>query len=167
MKLLRQALETVEASEPVDATVVMRGPLSEVYAQALNIAYAKNPPVAEEQAVMESAAIDVTLAKKLPRMVINGDFPQPPKPVHTLYAISKDSVNENTLIEVSQELVANPPNGERDFICIVDGSVSNTSGDKAGLPETRVAQLTSAMESLVTAYGGKVFTSLHAYANSL
>ncbi|EKD22633.1 MAG: hypothetical protein ACD_84C00031G0004 [uncultured bacterium] len=166
MRLLRRILNVaMEDSIAEDQTVVMKGPLSEVFTQALDIAYAKETPAdidtdePQTVAVLESQQMDVAVMRKLTEAMRNTDAEN----VQTVYAVSKDAVEEQTIVDVSSELV-NKPEGN-DFVLIVD-AVGSGAIDPINQPTMRTVELTNALECLVTAHGGKIFTSLEAYAAS-
>lgn len=184
MKLLRHALEAeqVASTEPAEgkqAEIQMKGPLADVYAQALNVAYAKAPddesplqvPVetpnaSAVQTVLESQQMDVTMLQELSKLVnpSNGAGVDVPKEV--VYAVSDQGVSEDDVIEVARDLVATPPGerGEGDFILIVDGTMPGPNGETAGSePQERMRQLGVGLEALVTSFGGKVYHSFGEY----
>jgi len=183
--LLQRALENdvleTPPADPSEKTVVMKGPLSEVYAQALNIAYANKPAPSNEGTTGETAppavdtvapvvateseAIDAALMEKLAQSMNTSDEP-PTDNFQTVYGVAKDAVDEDTIIQVTTDLatVAKDSN-QNDYAIIIDGSVPGNNGDTGGETQ-RAIQLTSALESIAAANNIPVYRSLKEFAHS-
>jgi hypothetical protein len=157
--MLRRALEDIvpEVTTEDGETILMKGPLSEIFTQALDVAYAKENP--DENASLESQQMDVAIMSKLSNAISNS--PSPTTNLQTVYGVSKDAISEDTVVDVTTEL-ANAPD-ESDFVLIID-AVGN--GRNSTEPTERMIDLAEAMECLVECHGGKVFTSLKDYVNS-
>jgi hypothetical protein len=174
MKLLRRALEDNESSgqDGAEQTIVMKGPLAEVYTNALNVAYAKDNPNAETQpteeqvAAMESQQMDVEVMQKLYAAVADNNAP-PTNNFQTVYGVSRDEVSEDVVVDVTKELAQlSAQQDEAEFILIVDATQPSTNGEQHSNPVERVEQLGAALETIVEAHGGRVFHSLKDYAAS-
>jgi hypothetical protein len=187
--LLRQALasEDYEASpNPAEqASIIMKGPLAEVYTKALAIAYSKDQPLEQEEKkeaqdvlpepdeqvnavveslpAMESLQMDSVLMKNMAKLVnpANGDAQAPPASM--VYTVSKRGVDEPTVIEVANELSAVPDDRRGDYILIIDATTPSANGQQSSAPEERMARLGATLESLVESFGGRVYHSLGEY----
>ena len=173
-RLLRRALEDASSSSQDDTeqTIVMKGSLSEVYTKALDVAYAKEDPAAEQPsdedvAVMESQQMDVAVMKSLAAAMADTDAP-PTSNFQTVFGVSRDDVTDEVLVEITQELAqhsaAAVPNSE--FVLIIDGTTPGPNGATSSAPVENIVQLETALEAMVVAHKGKVFRSLKDYAAS-
>lgn len=173
------ALENDEAITETEPTIVMKGPLSDVYTQALDIAYAKEDPTGASEvtpptdpmpevggvvAALESQQIDVAMMQKLANAMISGDN-APTNNVQTVYGVSQNDLNEDKVVEVTQEVAGQPENAP-DFILIVDGTQPGANSESASAPTERLELLSTAIESIVLANGGKVFHSFPEFIKS-
>ncbi len=182
MRLFRLALEKEEVPNVTDhvkeekiSTIIMKGPLSEVYTKALKIAYAKDPDTGiteieqkehkEKEAgtveALESSAIDVAIANAV---AANSSQVTPTDSFQTVYGVAKDYVNDDTLLDISKELNNCPENSE--FILIIDGTQAGPDSQVSSIPQERMVQIQSAIECLVDVYKGKIFHSLEEFKES-
>ncbi len=176
MSMLRKAMENMQAENTagpkVDETrvgsedqpfVKMTGPLAEAYTKALNIAYAKTDPETGK-AVLESQAIDATIMEKLARSLQTEGDPAPTDSFQTVYGVSKNNATDADIVAVTNDLATSNSGGggnlPDDYILIVDG----TQPGEASVE--RAIQLSSALECMVIAHGGKVYHSLAEYVNT-
>jgi len=153
MKLLARALEAIEAPVPEEQTVVMMGPLSAIYAKALDIAYAKQDPA------MESQQMDVAIMQKLAAAMSPNSAPT--SNFQTVYGVSRNALTQDVVIDITQELAKN--NGE--FYLIIDATQPGANGTMSAAPQ-ETFKMIQALESLVASHGGKVFSNLQDFANS-
>lgn len=155
---LRSALEGVtEGDANGDGqpdSVVMTGPLAEVYRNALNIAYAKPDPITGKPAVAtESQAIDAMVARAVAEAVAkNTEGPDN----LTIYGVSKVEANDEDVVAVAKQLATSEKPDE--FVLVVDATVPGANGAVGG--ESQYMDSVATLESLVKQYGGKVFASL-------
>ena len=189
MSLFKRALEDNSEAEQTDKTILMKGPLAEIYTNALDIAYAKNPetgervvdeagkpvmaeppePTATQDAgniAQETEAIDVMMAQQLARAMAAQDA-KPTDSFQTVYGVSKDNVDDDVVVDVTKEIVNQPENSE--FILIMDGTQPSANGSNASVPQERMERmdmLTSALEAIVEVHGGKVYKSLKEFTLS-
>lgn len=165
-RMLRRAMEDRDDAADSEKTVVMKGPLAEVFTKALNIAYAKPDPVTDD-VKMESQEQDASVLqskmKAMAALVIN----KPPTEAMTnaggvtLYGVANGEATDDDIVAITQDLANTRPENGR-FILIVDGSQGSTSDtDLKSNPE--MVRMESAMESMVKAHGGRVFHSLEEY----
>ncbi len=168
MKLMRQALEGDTVDNDQEQSVLIKGPLSEVYTQSLNIAYAKEPIANETSAepgtAMESQAQDAMLLQKL--MTSITPDPSTDENYVTLYAVDKDNVTDDDIIKMTQTLADSKTNDSNvdDFVLIMDATQPGPNSQVSGEPTERYVNLAAAMESIATAHGVRVFSSLLDYA---
>lgn len=165
MRMLQRALEGMDdAQDPMNQTVVMKGPLAEVMTKALNVAYAKPDPVTGE-AAMESQAQEVTLIQQMISQANGGETPDQGLKI---WGVSKDDFNQEVLTEITADMAAEV-NEEKpsDYVVIVDGTRPGENSESAGVPEETVVKLESAMESITTALGGKFYRSLEEFVESV
>lgn len=168
--LLRRAMENSDVSPNPDeqAAIIMNGPLADVYSKALQVVYDNENPLikADEDtaplvATLESQQIDATIMQSLAKL-LNPTDATPTDNYQTVFGVSKDDVNQETLVDVSQALVQQAvDNGGADnnhFILIVDDT---------GSREESTSELQSALEAMVERCNGKVYHSLSEYVKSL
>jgi hypothetical protein len=188
MTMLRRALENSDAStddnnvSDASKMIVMKGPLAEIYKNALDVLYAKDPatgerihddegkpvltePSKECQTIsIETEAIDVMLARQLARSM-SAQNVKPTDSFQTVYGVSKDAVTDETMVEVTNELAAQPETSS-DFVLIVDGTQPSSIGDNTSVPQEKMVQMQNALECVVEAYRGKVYHSLKEFAEA-
>lgn len=166
MSMLRAALESEEEEQPGEQSIVMKGPLAEIYTNALNVAYAKDDPleVVEQTAALESAAIDVMMAQQLAKAMSTDEDSSPTDAFQTVYGVSKDAVSDEIIVDVTSELASPERNGE--FALIIDGTQPGDNSTGTSLPEERMVELSAVLEGLVEAHGGKVYRSLKEFGES-
>lgn len=164
--LLARALESENVTTPdsTEKTIVIKGPLSDVYTKALSIAYAKTEPNPEATEVAtESQQMDVVMFEKLAaQMKLNSDVP-PTHHFQTVYGVSRDNVTQDVVVDITQEVVNQPERG--DFYLIIDGTKPGANSETVSAPEETVRMI-AAVECIVESYGGKVFSSLEEFAKS-
>lgn len=158
---LFSAMEEISEADD-DKTVILKGPLSEVYSKALADAYAKDNGQSSEQttAVLESQQMDVAMVQKL-SSAISDLTTAPTDNYQTIYGVSKHEVTQDDVVDMTSELV-NAQDGR--FILVLDATVPSQGGDVGG--EEQKELLTSAMEQLVLAHGGQVYHSLPELVNN-
>lgn len=171
-KILRAAIEEAETNKEV----ILSGPLSTAYTEALNDAYKKeatplevNDPETGEVTIQnvvatETQAEDLANLERLSRLSGN-NVGAPLK--ERVYAVSKTDVNIDTIIDVSTMIAESKEKekGVNSFAVIIDETLP-TNTEENPYKEVLV-NLSSALESIVVASGGKCFTSLKDYASSL
>lgn len=170
MKHLRLALE--EENQQEDKTIVMKGPLAEVYTKALDVAYAKPDTVTNEVALesmttlgfkvsLETQQMDMNTVHKLVEMLSPDE--EEGSDEMTVYGVGKDDITPEIVVEIGQELAdAKKDNNTNDFILVVDGASTPD-----GSTEQRYIDLPAALESMVTNFGGRVFHNLADFAKTL
>lgn len=148
---LRAAMEEVaEATNPADeATVLIKGPLSQVFANALDIAYAK--PNMPGTTALESQAQEVTLMRQALAGAATGGFSPYANTVY--YSVSKDDATNDDLVNLSKEL-CDDNSQNSNFILVIDATGPSSNGEQFSNPTEQFVDLT--MESLVKSFGGKV-----------
>jgi len=167
MKMLRRALEDANPSD-AEPSIELKGALSDVFRQALDVAYAKADPNAEEPApeavaAMESQQMDVAVMQKLAASLA-ANQESPTENVQTVYGVSRTDLNDDVVVDVTQELASQSEND--DFVLVIDGVAPGANGDQATAPVEDFVRISAALECMVNAHGGKVFYSLKDYANS-
>lgn len=154
--LLRRALENEKPDE--ERPVVISGPLSDAFTQALNTEYAKNQD-GENKVATESQAMDDHAMKQLAQMIA------PATPEQTdavrVYGVSRTDIEDQDIIDITEELVNTPADQRDDFVVVMDGTEDGGSG--AG---SEVEQRWMALEGLMKAYRCKVYPSLEAFAQA-
>lgn len=162
--LVRQAAmeaEAIAAVNPAEKTILMKGPLAEVFTRALDIAYAKTDPESGE--ALESQQMDVAMMQKLASSMVNGEVP-PTNNFQTVYGVSRDAVDQGTVVDITQELGARQ-NDRGDFFLIIDGTQPGDNSDVSSTP-VETMRMISALECLMESHGGKVYSSLQEFAQS-
>jgi hypothetical protein len=153
--LLRLALENDTTPED-DGMLTMSGPLSEIYTQALNAAYAKDEPLG---AAMETQAIDAMVAAAAQRLQATPVAYTPGSHL-TVYGVAQSAVSEDTVKEVSRALseVSEPS----EFVLILDATQPgiNEAGEER---QQRLFELNTALETLAQCHGAQVYGSLESF----
>lgn len=165
MDMLRAALEQNTETTNSEKTIIMKGPLADIYTKALDVAYAKEDPTESLSAdpALESAAIDVMLAKELAKSLAPSSA-APTDNFQTVFGVSKDDVGSETIVNVANELTEQNDGGE--FILIIDGTAPGANGEGSGESAERLEYLSNALECLVSSFGGRTFTGLAEFAKS-
>lgn len=140
--------------------IVMKGPLSEMYTQALNKVYAKTEGSPEGVAV-ESQANDALMMQQLAQDLNNPPGDEENASTTTVYGVSKDSPSNDDFINISKEF-----EGDDKLVLIIDGVQPGPNSPDDSIPAERAEMLSGALESFVLANGGQVFHSLEEYAAS-
>ncbi len=160
--ILRRALEAYDSQSTGgddDKMIVMKGPLSELYTQALNRVYAKEAP-AEGVVATESQAND-----QLMMQALASDYNNPTGDgtggATTVYGVSAQGVGEEDLVSLTQAL-----GGPDEMVLIIDGTDPGPNAPNDSIPTEQVVMLKSAMESMVLAHKGRVYHSLQEFASS-
>ncbi|WP_233875034.1 hypothetical protein [Paraburkholderia adhaesiva] len=213
--LLRAALEGEPGCPPEDDKELMelKGPLSEVFSQALNQVYARpdSPPVdsgaagASGTGDSEEPAAQVVEQGSGDRTGAGDEQPHSPShaPSHalesqandalalaqlinnvelastdaqsgaagtiagtTVYGVSAADVKPEDIVEVSQDLAERGQHGAgpENYVVVMDATQPSVNGSDNSNPEPRVVELGQALETLVHAYGSRVYPSLEAFA---
>lgn len=164
-RVFKQALEAYDATstggegEGKDF-IVMKGPLSELYTEALNKVYAK--PDALTGVATESQANDAMMMQALANDVSNqGDQTDDTGGATTVYGVSATDLDNENFTDISKEF-----EGDDKFVLIIDGVQPGANSPDDSIPVERGELLTSAMESFVKANGGEVYHSLQEFANA-
>lgn len=169
-RLMRLAFESddtaakPQASQAGEATIVMKGPLSAVFHQALAVAYAKQDTVTGEPTTVqqdniatESQANDALMLAHLGRLAQaepdegNSDT----KAIYTVYGVSSQQLSDPVVVDVTKELVTKP--AERNFYLVIDGTQAGSNSEQASTPQENFLELEAALETMVRAHGGVCF----------
>lgn len=160
--LFRRALESHTEPEGSKDTVVMSGPLGDIYTDALNKALAKKDP-AEEGVAMESAANDELMLRALAEEMGASVGGGAPASVTTVYGVSAASVQANDVVNVSKHYAQD---ADSKVVLILDGVKPGPNSPEDSIPAERVHELHAALESYVKASGGEVYYSLVDFARA-
>lgn len=168
MKHLRHALEEDSNKEDGEKTIVMQGPLSQVYTDALAVAYAKKDPVTGTFG-MESQAMDMANLAKLASMVVAPETV--PEPDTLVYGVSPVDLTPEEVVNITgkmAESVDGDPYDDNRFVLIIDGtSQDGSAGDVGSSVQARYVDLSAGLESIASGFGIKVYHSLTEYAKTL
>jgi hypothetical protein len=153
--MLRIALLGENAQEPSDETsIVMQGPLAEIYRKALNVAYANEDPLSGKPS-MESQAQDQQYADLIANALLREEE------THlgplTVYGVSRVDATPDDLVEVAQ--TATGVEAPESFILVSDYTQPGPNGE-VGAGGEMLYPVSAAMESMVLALGGHVVHSL-------
>lgn len=206
MSLLRKALEgetetppttVADPAEPTPnegnqpnnetTTVVMTGPLSQVYTQALAIAFAKPTPeqveAGQEQQVvaevaLESQANDAIMAAGAFNAVHGAAADAVDNPEALIYGVSAQDIDEDTIVDVATQMSQFELDSPEEFIVVVDATDMAAKIDGGEDPTNNIgnaeelitqpvnninlesARLLPVLESMVVRMGGRVVYSL-------
>lgn len=193
-QLFRMAMENEGATPAVatpaedvkQPTIVMTGPLAEIYRKALDVAYAKQDtitgkptvgqaegvtseervaePTEEDALATESQANDALMLQHLSRLTGADEVEEDgsPSAMITVYGVSDGEVNDTTVVDVTGHLAQKTP--DRDFILILDAT-QRPAG--TGVGEERLIQLGQALETVCEAHGVLVLNSLQELAEHM
>lgn len=148
---LRAALED---DKPDERPVVVTGPLSEAFTQALHQSLARTE---DGHAALESQSQDDDALRYLANYFSPDDTPND---AVTIYGISRSEVEAENIVEIAQELADTAAEDREDFVVVLDG----TSPDAQNGGDAEVKAM--AIECLMEAYGCKVYPSLEAFAQA-
>lgn len=187
--LYRMALEGDKSAEAAASestkqpSIVMTGPLAEIYRKALDVAYAKKDTITGEDTVgqedgvtavdavaTESQANDaLTLAHMRHMLAVTADAEETeengePSALLTVYGVSDGEVSEDIVVDLTRHLAGKP--NDRDFVLILDSSQMENGNANSGVEE-KFVRLGQALESMVLAHKGHVYRSLQAAADAL
>ena len=109
---------------------------------------------------LESQQMDQQIMAKMAQAITDKDAP-PTDSFQTCYGVSRNEVSENDVVEVASDLANKKDNEE--YVLVMDICLAGDNGSSGGGGE-RVEVLGEALESIVLAYGGKVFHSLESAA---
>lgn len=158
MNQFRRAFEkhTDGSEEGKDNFIVMKGPLSTLYTEALMKEYAKDKT--PEGIAQESQANDA-LTGLAQAYASQGDQGDDSGGATTVYGVSGEGATEDDVVNISKEL-----QGPGKTVLIVDGVKPGPNSPEDTIPVERAEYLTDAMECFVKAHGGLVFHSLEEFA---
>jgi hypothetical protein len=165
-RTVKRALEEIDDAADAEKTIVMKGPLAEIYTKALNIVYAKPDPVTNEvkmESQEQDQATEFAAMKQMASM-LQTDTVVSDNEVATVsvYGVAKDDVSDQDVVAVTQEL-ANPAQGAGRFVLVID-STQNSPSDTDMNEQEHIVSLESTLTNMVLAHGGRVYTSLEEYA---
>lgn len=186
--MLRMALEgeTIEMSKrPEEPTIVMSGPLSEIFTKALDVAYAKADPVSGTAGIaQESQAQDVTVMQKIVESINNNSQQalQPPEagdgqfekgfaaPASgadiQVYGVAKADITDADVVDVADALMNEDTETKpKDFVVIVDSTLPGANG-VGSAPQEEIEYLSEAMESLTHKLGGRFYHSFEEFVEA-
>lgn len=162
------ALEDDAVTISPETTIELKGPLAEVYSDALDAAYQKSEnenvslnleapvtAVLESMKVsLETAAIDTTTLGTVAAAINNAANTED---TTTVYAVKAEDVDNQTVVDVTKEIVTASESPDSNLAVVIDG----TSGDADTLQENiQAVELAGALESIAVAHGVKVYHSL-------
>lgn len=160
--------ETKEASEAKGPTIVMKGPLAEIYRKALDVALAKKDSTTAEATVgqeegiaTESQANDAIMAAHAARQLQDedededGDQPLPAPAVMTVYGVSSQDITDEVVVDVTAQLAKRSQ--DREFLLYIDATEPSVNSPVVSAPQERMRVLESALESMVLASGGYAY----------
>jgi Ni,Fe-hydrogenase III small subunit len=180
--MFRMALEgeqiDVTPTRPNEPTIVMSGPLSEVFTKALDVAYAKAPQEGAAVIAQESAAQDVTIMQKIVES-INNNQQQATQPVDTagaapagegadlqVYGVAKSDIQDSDVVDVADALMnEDETTRPKEFVVVVDSTIPGANG-MGSAPQEEVEYLSEAMESLTKRLGGKFYRSFEEFVEA-
>jgi len=175
MRLMRLVLEGINDPETLrDKTVVMDGPLGEVFTKALAVAYAKtpldqNPNAGEAIVAVESQVNDSIMQEAVIRTLSKSDVTDTNKPGTTIYGVCKEKVGPQDIINVATKISALQENTQRDFdeqyILVIDATkpqqdTGETHTEIVDLNKAEQNNVATALETMAIAFGVKVTHSL-------
>jgi hypothetical protein len=182
--MFRMALEgeTVEmTSRPNEPTIVMSGPLSEIFTKALDVAYAKADPVSGTAGIgMESQAQDVTVMQKIVESINNNQqqatqevdmvdgevgAPEAAGADLQIYGVAKADITDADVVDVADALMNEDTDSRpKDFVVVVDATLPGANGEGSA-PQEHVEYLSEAMEALTKRLGGRFYHSFEEFVD--
>lgn len=187
MKHYQMALEGDDlANRDPQTTIVMKGPLSESFTQALNMHLKKEDPIetpvdpaavgtpanGEAAPAMESQMQEVTIMQNLISKMNHHGAVEPGKDTGLprrgaevkIWGVSKDELNNDRIVEVASSI--REEDDPADFVVVVDETKPGNM-ETGGESRNRIEALNTTMESIVTSLGGRYFKSLKAAVECL
>ena len=160
---------------PEEDQIVMKGPLSEMFTQALNVMYSKTDPV-DGSTALESFAKTIGLETQAMDYTALRDLKEALEPKDTavktiqVYGVSEDDVEPTDVVDITKQL-ATSDDASNEYFFVFDGThprhqQGQSTGDqtmKVLEPETLTNELATAVESVARSYGCKVYYSLESF----
>lgn len=161
---LRRALEDAEIDKQ---PVVIKGPLSDEFTKSLQEVYSKTPAEGTDNVATESQANDALAMQALARAIQSTVAPETEVP--TVYAVDAASVTDQDVINVTNDMIAKAPtDADLNYSLVINGTtpdaMDGTGGKETTFVEDAPSGLVSALESIASHHGVKVYRSLEAYA---
>jgi hypothetical protein len=154
-------------TETGEASVVMKGPLSQVFTEALNSAYAKTDPITGS-AAMETAAQDTQYMQQLVKDLLPEADEDNAETV--VYAVSPAQIDQQVVIDITKEAAnqgSDDRRGRYDFVVIIDGTQPGANSEGGSAPKERLAQfMETSLECIAECHGIKVYRSLEEFAKA-
>lgn len=186
--MFRMALEgdVVEmSSRPEEPTIVMSGPLSEIFTKALDVTYAKTAPAEGAGIAQESQAQDVTVMQKIIESINNNSEQAMQAPEHSgeggveagfalptsgadlqVYGVAKADITSDDVVDVADALMNEDTESRpKDFVVVVDATLPGANGEGSA-PVEEVEYLSEAMESLTKRLGGRFYHSFEEFVEA-
>lgn len=167
MKALRLAFEDASSTEEANM-ITMKGPLAEVYSEALQKIYAKQQgtnidETMDNKVVLESQEMDAEVLGRISRMISTGSDIGTDDNSDVAYSISKSDIDNDVIVDLTSELVNHKKKDTGEFFLIVDATMPSSNGEAYSKPMERPTVLLNAVESLAEAFGVKCFPSLESF----
>lgn len=132
-----------EAAQPSqEKTVIMQGPLGQVYTQALAMAFSKPDPEQTQETpaetvteiAMETQANDAIMAENALKAVTGVEADTVENPQALIYGVSAAHVDDQTVVDVASQLSQFEMDQPEEFILVVDATDMAASADDGQNP---------------------------------
>ena len=148
MSFIRLALEQAGMAEApnTENTLVMRGPLSEMCYQALNVIYAKPDPLSGATDVsnpaappaLETQALDAHQAQTVLDKLLATDSPGA---TITIYGVSAAAVTQDTVVDLTNEISSRGDDKGGEFYLVVDATKPGPNSEVVSAPKETLFRL--------------------------
>lgn len=160
MRNFKRAWEAYDETPNGDGKIEMKGPLSNVYSQALQEVFKRPSPTEGETSSNETAANDELTLRRLAEDLFN---PPESGTSTVLYGVDRGEVTPEDVVSITKEYEANP---DVPVVLIMDGTTPGPNGQDDSEPVARIKHLTDALESICHASGGQIYATLKDYARA-
>lgn len=161
--------------DPQEDQIVMKGPLSEMFTQALNVMYSKTDPV-DGSTALESFAKTIGLETQAMDYTALRDLKEALEPKDTavktiqVYGVAEDQVEPADVVDITKQLATSDDASTEYFFVFdgthpryQDGNGAGTDTLKALEPDTITNELAAAVESVARSYGCKIYYGLESF----
>ena len=134
------AAAAADQTRPTETTVIMTGPLSQAYTQALAITFAK--PVIEEKepgtetTALESQANDAIMEAGALKVVTGSEADTIQNPDALIYGVSAQQLGDDTIVDVAKRISEFELQQPEEFIVVIDAT------EMASITDNKATDLT-------------------------
>lgn len=172
MNILQLAIEDNTNTDNADTittdTIKLQGPLANAYTEALNVALSKEEPLTVTDSVSQESfsAQQAHIASVNPMIQSEDEVSNSIDPKTCIvYALNANAATHGDVKNISTLLANGEDKPDQEVVIITDTSLPDVQAGVPGAGSTNV--VVPAIESLVEAYGAKLFNNLPTFINNV